>query len=327
MAQSVDVLWDMLDSCVDMYTSGNRAAKDDRRNYDCVYCKKDGMMIVVDGVNVCQDCNAVVGRCIDGKAEWRFYGSEDNKRSDPTRCGMPMNELLPKSSLGSNVNIRMGASCNPDMRIIQKFHNWGCMDHKERVMYNIFETIERQASENGITQSIIQEAKQMYKMIADKQTVRMKNKRGLMASSIYMSCKLNGATRSPLEISEMFNEDQRVISKGCKLFNDCIKIKAISKSADFIMRFCSKLGMDNAFKELCKRIAVTVDGMAIATNHTPLAVAASCICLSAEVEGRPLDFDELVDVCGLSHVTLNKCMRDLNQYREMVFINKNGKRL
>ncbi len=26
--------------------------------------------------------------------EWRFYGVQDSKRTNPTRCGMPVNVLL-----------------------------------------------------------------------------------------------------------------------------------------------------------------------------------------------------------------------------------------
>ena len=43
----------------------------------------------------CTDCGLVNDNIIDYSQEWRYYGSNDNKRSsDPNRCGMPLNPLF-----------------------------------------------------------------------------------------------------------------------------------------------------------------------------------------------------------------------------------------
>ena len=60
--------------------------------------------------NVCKDCGTILDGIIDFNAEWRYYGSDDSKFSDPTRCGLPTNELLPQSSLGSTVGFKAGES-------------------------------------------------------------------------------------------------------------------------------------------------------------------------------------------------------------------------
>jgi len=63
---------------------------------------------VEEGQHVCGSCSSILGRVIDMGAEWRFYGAEDSRDSDPTRCGMPTNNLMPKSSLGSVVGMQRG---------------------------------------------------------------------------------------------------------------------------------------------------------------------------------------------------------------------------
>ena len=60
-------------------------------------------IFVEDTMQICSKCCAVLGRVIDNTAEWRYYGSEDNRDGDPSRCGLPTNSLLPKSSLGSMI--------------------------------------------------------------------------------------------------------------------------------------------------------------------------------------------------------------------------------
>ena len=48
--------------------------------------------------NLCHKCGNIKDVTLDYNAEWRYYGNEDSKMSDPTRCGLPTNELLPESS-------------------------------------------------------------------------------------------------------------------------------------------------------------------------------------------------------------------------------------
>ena len=44
-------------------------------------------------------------KVFDSNAEWRYYGNDDNKSSNPTRCGMPVNQFMPKSSIGSVIGM------------------------------------------------------------------------------------------------------------------------------------------------------------------------------------------------------------------------------
>ena len=39
-------------------------------------------------------CGIIYSDLVDQSAEWRYYGADDNQNLDPTRCGMPINQLL-----------------------------------------------------------------------------------------------------------------------------------------------------------------------------------------------------------------------------------------
>ena len=85
---------------------------------------------------------------------YRYLVSEDSKFSDPTRCGLPTNQLLPESSLGSTVSFKYGESY--EMRKIRNYHLWNAMPYKERSLYNVFETLTVNATNNGISPSIVE---------------------------------------------------------------------------------------------------------------------------------------------------------------------------
>ena len=122
----------------------------------CVECSSQN----IDNVNgslVCRDCGIVFGSLLDYNAEWRFYGSDDSKFSDPTRCGLPTNSLLPQSSIGSTISFKYNESY--DMKKIRNYHSWHAMPYKERSLHNVFDSIQVRAINSGLPACIIEEAK------------------------------------------------------------------------------------------------------------------------------------------------------------------------
>ena len=71
----------------------------------CELCNQ-GTIQNNQGTIICTSCGNVKEIVIESGAEWRYYGSEDSKNSDPTRCGMPTNQLLPESSYGSTISYK-----------------------------------------------------------------------------------------------------------------------------------------------------------------------------------------------------------------------------
>lgn len=279
----------------------------------CDFCKGEDI-VLEDGNFFCKSCSSITSRFIDANAEWRYYGAEDSKSSDPTRCGMPVNDLLPESSLGSVISNRMGESY--DMRLIRKYHMWNSMSYKERTLYNIFDSITVNAANSGISNSIIEEAKAFYKKVSESKITRGDNRSGLIASSIYMSCKSNKVPRSTKEIAKIFNIKITTMTRGCKKFQDIMKFNLEStKAEDFIHRFSSKLNMDIEMRELCKHVVNRADELNIVSENTPPSVAAGSIYMIIVLCDLNITKKDLSVACGISQVTLTKCYKKLYSHR------------
>ena len=74
--------------------------KNETKVIDC--CDDTDNYSLHNGIIICKKCKSTITNIID-TPEWRFYGSEDTKNSDPTRCGMALNPLLPDSSVGTSI--------------------------------------------------------------------------------------------------------------------------------------------------------------------------------------------------------------------------------
>lgn len=283
----------------------------------CEFCK-NGEFVLEDGNYMCKGCNTISDRFIDMNAEWRYYGADDNKSSDPTRCGLPVNELLPDSSLGTIISNKYGESNN--MRIIRKYHMWNSMTYKERTLYNIFDTITLNAMNNGIPPAIIEEAKMFYKKVTDSKIMRGENRSGLIATSIYMSCKSHKVPRSAKEIAKIFNLKLTTMTKSCKKFQELLKMNMASSSPnDFVMRFSSKLGLSTEIKELCKHIVETADKLGIVSENTPPSISAATIYFCNIMCKLGISKAEISKNCDISQVTLCKCYKKLYEWRGVLF--------
>lgn len=283
----------------------------------CSHCQSTDI-ILEEAIFICRSCGSITDRFIDMTAEWRYYGAEDSKSSDPTRCGLPVNHLLPESSLGSIISNSVKESY--DMKLIRKYHMWNSMTYKERSLYNIFDNITVNATNSGISNSIIEEAKMFYKQVSENKISRGENRSGLIATSIYMSCKSNKVPRSTKEIAKIFNLKTKTMTKGCKKFQDLMQMNMdCTTPVDFIQRFCCKLGLDNEIRELCKSVVEKADQLCIVSENTPPSISAGTIYLCNIVCGLGISKKEMADACELSQVTLSKCYKKLHEHRSLLF--------
>ena len=160
-------------------------------------------------------CAIIYKDIVDQTAEWRYYGADDNQNSDPTRCGMPINPLLEESSYGCKV--LCGGPMSYEMRKIRRYTEWQSMPYKEKSQYDEFQIITIMAQNAGMPKMIIDDAIRYHKKISEyEMTFRGDNRDGILAASIYISCRINNFPRTAKEIANIFHLDVTSATKGCK---------------------------------------------------------------------------------------------------------------
>lgn len=286
----------------------------------CEICQKKSV-VNNKGEYICQQCGNIKGISIDSSAEWRYYGSEDSKSSDPTRCGMPTNSLLPQSSYGSTISFRNNESY--EMKKIRNYHGWNAMPYKERSLYKVFDNIAIRAGGCGINSCIIEEAKIFYKKIAESKISRGANRKGLIASCIYKACKVKNVPRSHKEIAEIFGVKITIMTKGCKKFDEIMNLnKDNTKSSnlngscslDYIQRFCSKLNIGPNVLDICRHVCLKAEEHDLVSENTPPSIASGSIYMVCTMLDVTISKKDISTICGISEVTISKCYKKLLQY-------------
>ena len=270
-----------------------------------------------DGLTICGKCHSEITNIVDNP-EWRYYGYNDSKNKDPTRCGMPENVLLPKSSLGTSISYGKRDETSQKINMLQK---WNSMPYSERSLYKVFQHIESVCKKNSLPKKIWNTAKSLYSIIAKIKISRGNNRKGIIAACVYHSCKECNVPRSINELSHMFSIPSTVMTKGCKNYTEIMRMNKTNRDRsfkindvnlyDFIDRFSSKISLKEEEIKKIRKIAILCEQNKMINDNTPPSMASGCIYLYCKISGNKINKKEISDVCKISEVTINKCYKKL----------------
>ena len=277
-------------------------------------CQQRENIEIEQGMTKCKVCSNIISNIVNNP-EWRYYGSGDNKASDPTRCGMPVNSLLPESSVGSSIAYN---SNTKTMNQIRKYQQWNGMPYKERSLYKVFLEIQEVCKKHNLPSIIINDAKSLYSIVSKTKISRGSNRKGIIAACVYFSCKECNVPRSSNEVAEIFSIPQTTMTKGVKKCQEIIFMNKKNKKRltkpnsiqahDFIERFCNRLKLDEESTEQILIICRMCMDEHIISENTPPSVAAGCIYYYIKkMKIETITKKDISTICKISEVTINKC--------------------
>ena len=284
-------------------------------------------------------CGIMYKDILDHYAEWRYYGADDNQTNDPTRCGMPVNPMLQESSYGCKIIYNGPVSY--EMVKINRCMKWQSMPHKERTLYDDFQFIRLMAQNANIPMLIVNEAISYYKKIAESDSKFRGEKRdGIIASAVYIACRIHNYPRTPKEIADIFKLEPATATKGCK--NAMTIIKNLEKDMDnkdktqfgntkphlLISRYCSLLNINDELTNLAIFIAMKIEKMNLMQENIPPSIASGIVYFIIQLCNLNISKTEVHDTSKISVVTINKCYKNVEKIVEqnklipMVIIDK-----
>lgn len=279
-----------------------------------------------DGFMTCCNpkCGAVNITNIDFGAEWRSF-TDDSFASNPVRCGMPINPLLPESSIGCKIN--GSGSMSYTMRKIARYTEWHSMPYREKIRNMEFQRIALLAHMADIPKMFVDEACKLYATISMYQqkqrcSYRGLHRDGIIAASIYLAFRIQQHPRTPKEIARIFHLDNASATRGCKnamtILNEIENSTPMSQTvytetlpSSFIARYCSQLAMNSQFTRLAAFIAKQIELQHLIPENTPQSVAAGIMYFVAREFHLPITDQMIEAVSDTSTVTINKCSRKM----------------
>ena len=228
--------------------------------------------------------------------------------------GMPVNELLPDTNLGSVV---AGTHYkNYNMRLVQQVNNYTSMTYKDRSVLLVFNQISECCKRHGINDKIIDEAKGIYKHISSKKISRGSNRLGIISACVFLAAKNVDNPRSSKEISKVFSCDSKVVTKGIKSVNEILRIHKLENRvkkdrvnySDLISRFCNNLNLsENDIKSIHNLSENILEKYKNELSScTPSSLSASFIYYYIHLNNLDISKKDISDNTGISVVTIQK---------------------
>jgi transcription initiation factor TFIIB len=335
----------------------------DTAEYQCTTCEDDTAIQNVGAEVVCTRCGSIVDIPLESGAEYRWFSADNggNGGPDPSRCGFPINHLMPESSLGTMI---LNKGQNPMMRRIKRYHMWNLMPYRERTLWSIFDGLQVRAANAGISTAVVEESKELYAQLTASAICRGQAQRdAMLAACLWEALKRHDAPRMPKDIADIFNIPLRQVTKGIKQFQQLLAMRTSSGQTDtyanpaastkkmgvaivveettetithranqrraiwqatvsrttsyedFIKPFLTNLSAPAALEDMVRHVCAKTEELGVVPENTPPSLTASVIAFCASEMGITMDNTEIARVCGISAVTIQKCLKRMAPWK------------
>jgi len=332
----------------------------------CPTCDDESAVETIGSEVICVRCGTIVDIPLEQGAEYRWFSADSGSGPDPSRCGFPVNHLMPESSLGTMI---MSNNPSPLMRRIKRYHMWNLMPYRERTLWSIFESLQVRAANAGIGTAVLEEAKELYAQLTASAICRGQAQRdSMLAACLWEALKRHGTPRMPKDIAEIFHIPLKEVTKGNKQFQnlfamrtsgqmtdtyanptgagagadtgpkesesaETISARAFQRKAiwqkmasrttsyeDFIQPFLTNLAVPRnsaaTLESMVRHVCERTEELGIVPENTPPSLTASVIAFCAQDMGIRIDIAEIARVCGISAVTIQKCLKRMVPWKE-----------
>jgi transcription initiation factor TFIIB len=253
-------------------------------------------------------------RLYELRAEWRGAPGEEPERAD-TLAGIDV--TMHDLGLGTKFSVPLDLSPAQRanlrrMQVLQKRSR--VMDWADRSLREILMELDKLCEDLSLPRSFKAEVSLHYRRARARRLTVGRDGRLVLASLIFMTCRLRNIPRTGDEISkavaERFGMERRTILKNMRRFTKLLtrglKLKLPSASADsYIDRFASRLGLSReAIARAHELVKVLPKGYV--QGKPPLFLSAIVMYAAVEEMGGGVTLKEVSSLMGVSISSLSK---------------------
>ncbi len=265
------------------------------------------------GELVCDACGLVVSdTAIDEGPEWSAYSTEERTRL--ARTGAPRNVVAGASRLTTVIPLssKDARGNTIPLREREKFYRMRKLQHHsghsrpgERSLPETIRALERVSSLMGLPKIVKDEAGFICKKALERGLVRGRSIEAVVAAAVYAACRIQGVPRTLDELQQVSGIRKKVIGKayGALLRSLALRVPP-SRPADYVSRFCSKLGLSNSVQAEALKILKSLEKVDDSMSLSPVGTAAAAIYLASLAQGERRPQKAIAKVAGVSEVTL-----------------------
>lgn len=305
-------------------TSSNMSSNMSSNNskLSCFNCESDNISHdSLQGMLICINCGFIVQDSIIEHTPETYLYDEDGASN--SRYGVPINQLLPNSSLSTNIRGIGGAA--------RKIHRWSQMPYSERSLNREYKTISEFCEKNSLIKSIEDDAKMLFKLasnvcysegynVGKRIIFRGASRLSIDGACIFLACVRNGYVKTQKDIANYFGITMLDLNKGYKcvcelLESQNIIIKQIAiKSEHFIREYCNRLMLREKYQTQALTISRNIDRLNLASLHNPHSLSAVSIYIVSKLNNLMIEIDDIANEYKITSGTILRAYKKIHPF-------------
>lgn len=272
------------------------------------------------GESICTSCGCVITeRIMDTGPEWRAFTAEE--RNARARTGSPATLTMADKGLATTIgwsdrdaNGRTIAASN--RAAIYRMRKWQIRtlvhSSQHRNLSIAMSEMDRLTSQLGVPHETKETAALIYRKALSKRLVRGRSIEGMVAASIYLSCRIHKIPRQLDEIVTEARVNRKELGQCVRLILRNVNIKVPIPSANDLMpRISADLCLDGQTVQTAMSIINEARERGITAGKDPGGLAAAALYIAGIIENDRRTQREIAEASNVTEVTVRNRYKDL----------------
>lgn len=287
----------------------------------CAICGgNDFYQDLARGESVCTTCGCVINeRHIDSGPEWRAFTSEE--RNARARTGSPMTLTMADKGLATTIgwsdrDANGRAIAASSRAAIYRMRKWQIRtlvhSSQHRNLSIAMSEMDRLTSQLGVPNETKETAALVYRKALAKRLVRGRSIEGMVAATIYLSCRIHKIPRQLDEIVTEARVNRKELGQCVRLILRHVNVKVPIPSANDLMpRISSDLGLDGQTVQTAMGIINDARREGITAGKDPGGLAAAALYIAGIITNDRRTQREIAEASNVTEVTVRNRYKDL----------------
>ncbi|MDR2873341.1 MAG: transcription initiation factor IIB [Methanobrevibacter sp.] len=178
--------------------------------------------------------------------------------------------------------------------------------------------LDRDSSLLGLPRSVRESASLVYRNAVEKKLIRGRSIEGVVAASLYITCRRCNVPRTLEEISEVSRITKKEVGRTYRFLSRKLNIKLLPTSpSDYIQRFASELDLSGETQSRAIEIIKNATKEGLTSGRGPNGVAAASLYIASVLLNGRKTQKEVADTAGVTEVTIRNICKELTEHLKM----------
>jgi transcription initiation factor TFIIB len=295
----------------------------------CSMCKENLLMITDtnSGETICSKCGLIISDKLQNinQPEWRAFSNEEH--NDRSRTGIPSSLAIHDMGLATVIartdRDASGRKIDGVMHTaMQRLRTWDSRSHvnrSDKSLIQAFNELQILKDKLALPHVAVEKAAYIYRKAHERKLARGRAVSGLIAASIYISCREISAPRTLNDIAAASNIKRKQLAKAYRFLVMELDIKVpLADQTKCIAKVANKANLSEKTKRLAIRMMDEIkrkdngdDVLLFPAGKNPMSLAATIIYLSCLKTGENKTQVDIAEAAGITEVTIRNRVRDL----------------